>query len=466
MRLISVWKYRLKEKVTTMSLNQQPKKGISLRTINICLIVGAVVLSGLIFFSTYRLSASFRNLTETAEQQIELRKAALELMDASDYLTENVQRFAVQGDPRFMDAYFDEAFETQRREDAIAKMSDARGSADALKKLRDAMDGSMELTNREYYAMRLVIDAKGYTQYPQVLQSVELSAEDQALNAEEKMRRAEEMVFDNEYYTQKDQIRTDIRASLDSLEKMAYTKDASALQHLRSELTLVRIVIALQTIGTIIIVGLTSKLGIHPILKAVDRIKEDSLIPEVGANEFRYLARTYNKMYEVYKKSLEHLNFKASHDELTGVYNRSGYELLLSSIDLSSTYMILFDIDNFKEINDTYGHETGDQILKKVVRILKNSFRSDDYICRIGGDEFVVFLTHTSEMQHDLIASKIEKINKELNETNDGLPATSISVGIAHGTDASEADHLFKATDAAMYRSKRKGKRTYTFYSK
>ena len=171
-------------------------------------------------------------------------------------------------------------------------------------------------------------------------------------------------------------------------------------------------------------------------------------------------------MYEVYKRSLEHLNFKASHDELTGVYNRAGYDLLLESIDLKSTYMILFDVDNFKSINDTYGHETGDKVLIKLVQVLKNNFRDDDYICRIGGDEFVVFMVHASEKQNHLIAQKLDSINRELGTPGDGLPPTSISVGITHGSEADGTDNLFEKADAAMYDSKRKGKRSYTFAKK
>ena len=94
----------------------------------------------------------------------------------------------------------------------------------------------------------------------------------------------------------------------------------------------------------------------------------------------------------ILKSRLAHLDYKASHDELTGVLNRSGYELLLSGIDFDSTCMILFDVDNFKNINDTFGHEVGDRVLERLARILKKQFRSEDYVCRIGGDEFVVFM--------------------------------------------------------------------------
>ncbi len=448
-----------------MMRKQNPETGISLRTIHFWLIAGSVILCSLMFYSTYHLSESFRHLTEASEEQIELRKAARELMDASDYLTENVQRFTVSGDQKFLDQYFQEAFEANHREEAISRMSGRTEAEAALQKLQAAMDNSVRLMEREYYAMRLVIEAKGLKGYPEVLDSVVLSAEDQALSADLKMRKATEMVLDDAYYAQKEEIRTNMKASLDELEQMAYDTDSSALEALRDEMLFVRIVIILQTIGIIFMVWLTSRLGIHPVLNAVERIKADSPIPEVGANEFRYLARAYNKMYEVYKNSLEHLNFKASHDELTGAYNRTGYELLLSSIDLKSTYMMLFDVDNFKTINDTYGHETGDKALVKLVQILKKNFRSDDYICRIGGDEFVVFMVHATEMQHELIVQKIDQINKDLSSPNDGLPPMSISVGIVHGTEAADSESLFEKTDEAMYQAKKKGKGTYSFSS-
>ena len=447
-----------------MKTLQEQHDSVSLRTIHFWLIIGSVILCSLMLFSTYHLFSSFRHLTQTTEQQIELRKAAQQLMDASDYLTERVQRFAVLGDKRFLDEYFEEATENQRREEAIVRMSDGAGNEAALAELQNAMDTSVALMDREYYAMRLVIEAEELTDYPDVIRTVKLSEEDRALSPNEKMVLATTMVHDDVYYEQKDRIRANMTASLNELEQMEYDTDTSALASVRDEMIFECTVIVLQALGIIFMVWLTSRLGIHPVLSAVDRIKADSRIPEVGANEFRYLARAYNKMYDVYKNSLERLNFKASHDELTGVYNRAGYDLLLSSIDMGSTYMLLFDVDNFKSINDSYGHETGDKALTKLVRILNNNFRSDDYICRIGGDEFVVFMVHATTMQHNMIAQKITEINHELAETQDGVPAMSVSVGIAHSTDASDPQNLFEKTDEAMYRSKEHGKHTYTFY--
>ncbi|MBR2186921.1 MAG: diguanylate cyclase [Lachnospiraceae bacterium] len=440
-------------------------KGLSLRTIHIWLIITVVITSGIVIFMTFRLTNTFQRLSEAEELHTELGNAAHELMDASDYLTESVQRFTVNGDMRFLEQYFTEAFESNRREEALERMNVGKNTSSALQQLREAMNHSVNLMNQEYYAMRLVIEAKGYTDYPEILDAVEISPEDAYLSEDQKIRRATELVLNDDYYDQKDRIRKDMQESLKEVDSLMQSVKDRELSTLRREIMMVCIVIVLQVISILVMVRLTSVLGIHPVLKAVDRIKEDSPIPETGANEFRYLAKAYNKMYSRYRTSLENLNYKASHDELTGAYNRAGYELLVSGLDLESTYMMLLDVDNFKYINDTYGHETGDNILIKLVQVLNSIFRDDDCICRIGGDEFVVFMVHSSGMPQRLIESKIIQINDELAKTEDGLPPISISVGVVNGKNVDDVESLFEKTDAAMYESKKKGKHTYTFYS-
>ena len=442
------------------------KKGLSLRMIHIWLIITMVVMSGTVLYATYRLTNTFLRLAQAEEVHTELDRAARELMDASDYLTEQVQRFTIRGDKRFLDQYFTEAFESNRREEAIERMDVNAETQAALAKLKEAMSHSVSLMDQEYYAMRLVIDARGYKSYPRVLDQIVISDEDAALDPEDKIRRATELVLNDDYYEQKDQIRQGMRDSLKEVDLLMNSTKTEELDMLNRELLFVRIVIVIQVLSILIMLRLTSVLGIRPVLRAVDRIKEDSPIPEAGANEFRYLAKAYNKMYARYKTSLEHLSYKASHDELTGAYNRAGYDLLLSSIDLSTTYMMLLDVDNFKTINDTYGHETGDRVLIKLVQVLNSIFRDDDCICRIGGDEFVIFMVHSSGMQRRLIESKIEQINEEMENTADSLPPVTISIGIVNGRDVTDPESLLDKTDAAMYESKKRGKNTYTFYTK
>jgi diguanylate cyclase (GGDEF)-like protein len=426
-------------------------------------VITMVIWSGTVVIASYRLTNTFYRLSDAERQHSDLIDAVHQLTDASDYLTECVQRFTISGDQRFLDEYFTEAFESNRREEAISRMENNESNGPALEELKEAMFHSVSLMDLEYYAMKLVIEAKGYTDYPDVLKDVVLSEEDMALSSEDKIRKATELVLNDDYYDQKDIIRESMHESLNEIDKLMKSVMDEELDMLHRELNFVRIVIIIQAVSILIMVRLTSILGINPVLKAVDNIKADSPIPEVGANEFKYLAQAYNKMYHKYRSSLEHLNYKASHDELTGAYNRAGYDLLLESIDLDTTYMLLLDVDNFKTINDTYGHEVGDEVLKKLVHVLNGIFRDDDHICRIGGDEFVVFMVHSAAIKKNLIATKIEQINNELEKTEDGLPPISISVGIVNGKDARDKEDLFEKTDAAMYRSKKSGKRTYSF---
>ena len=440
------------------------ESGISLHRLHIWLIVSMVLLSGIVVYSTYKMTATFQRLANASEEHMELEKAAHELMDASDYLTENVQRFTLNGDIRFLEQYFTEAFESKRREEAIARMNVDHNAAAAMQKLKEAMNDSVKLMDQEYYAMRLVIEAKGYTDYPELLDDISLSKEDVTLSGPDKIRRATELVLNDDYYDQKDSIRRGMKESIDEIDKLIRITKETELATLHRELGIVHIIILIQILSILFMVWLTSYLGIHPIIRAVDMIREDSPVPETGSKEFRYLARAYNKMFARYQTSLENLNFEVSHDKLTGAYNRAGYELLLQSIDFETTYMMLFDMDNFKGINDTYGHKVGDQILIKLVQVLKGVFRDDDCICRIGGDEFVVFMVHSGNVKRKLIESKLNQISQELENTDDGLPAVSISVGIVRGKDVDDPARLFEKTDAAMYESKKQGKNTYTFY--
>ena len=131
-------------------MRKQKQDGISLRAVYVWVVIAALILSGLMFYATYRLTRTFGDLGEAAENQIAMQKAAHELMDASDYLTERVQRFTVNGDMRFLREYFTEAFETARRESAIETMSGTPGFSEALVRLQQAMEESLDLMRREY----------------------------------------------------------------------------------------------------------------------------------------------------------------------------------------------------------------------------------------------------------------------------------------------------------------------------
>jgi diguanylate cyclase (GGDEF)-like protein len=122
----------------------------------------------------------------------------------------------------------------------------------------------------------------------------------------------------------------------------------------------------------------------------------------------------------------------------------------------------MFDIDEFKKINDTHGHFAGDVVIKKMVELVKKSTRSSDLVGRYGGDEFMVLITSTTEEQ---AASFADKLREKIAATDFMIPGTkvplriTISGGLAmfptHGQSTIE---LFRAADAALYESKRQGR--------
>lgn len=227
-----------------------------------------------------------------------------------------------------------------------------------------------------------------------------------------------------------------------------------------------RLAVVVQALVLCLLIWLAARLGIQPILGAVERIKEEKTLQEGGGQEFQVLAKAYNKLFAFYQNNQDRLNLKDSFDEMTRAYNRSGYDLLLSRVDLETTYLLLFDLDDFKRVNETYGRDTGDKVLKKLVQILKHNFRSEDYVCRIEGDQFAVFMVHSAGLQNNLIVKKIEAINAALADTSDKLPAVSASVGIVHGTDAADPAEFSEKAGGALYQSKQRGKHTYTFLAR
>lgn len=140
--------------------------------------------------------------------------------------------------------------------------------------------------------------------------------------------------------------------------------------------------------------------------------------------------------------------------------NRRSFDQILSLYekDRSSFALILADVDVFKQINDTCGHDTGDRILKRVAALLHTTFRSTDYVCRIGGDEFAVIMVDMSRELYYTITDKIAEINGLLAVPEDGLPAVSLSAGVAFSDENGFCGSLFRAADSALYTAKAHGR--------
>ena len=332
-------------------------RGVSLKKLNYFMAAITLVVSVLILFSTYRTTQGYQQMRDATEQYISCQQCANDLQAASDYLTDQVQCFAVTGKIEFMNNYFKEANETKRRDLAIEKLKVELDGSRAYQSLLKAMENSVHLMQREYYSMRLMAEAQGFDPavLPEEIRNVTLTVADAALSSAEKEDLARSMVHDEIYHLEKDAISRETENCLGSLIDETERAQSASMELLSGRLFRQQILIILLIVTVILVIVLTSLQVISPLVKAIPEIRADKPLPVEGAYEYRYLAATYNQMYESNKERRKHLAYKASHDKLTGLYNRGGFDEHCRSTDLSRAALILVDIDDFKTINDTFG---------------------------------------------------------------------------------------------------------------
>lgn len=173
----------------------------------------------------------------------------------------------------------------------------------------------------------------------------------------------------------------------------------------------------------------------------------------------------------ILKESEEQLAHQAHHDTLTGLPNRLRFIANLEqAIESAKRHnhkvaLMFLDLDRFKHINDTFGHDVGDQLLKSIAERLKSCVRAEDTVARLGGDEFTVVLTEVAEAEDaGLIADKIVKTVRKPVTLGTHTIDTSTSVGISiFPDDAVDSEGMVKAADTAMYHAKAMGKNSFQF---
>lgn len=170
------------------------------------------------------------------------------------------------------------------------------------------------------------------------------------------------------------------------------------------------------------------------------------------------------------KRLTQELIDKAERDSLTKLFNKAAarsriQELLEKRNEPEQFAMLIIDMDNFKQVNDTRGHMFGDVVLTKITSQLQRLFRSEDIIARIGGDEFLVFVRYVSDME--IIRRRAEKVietfHNVLEEELDNRLSCSIGISCCPRDGMCYQD-LFQACDQALYRAKQQGKDQYAFY--
>ena len=199
------------------------------------------------------------------------------------------------------------------------------------------------------------------------------------------------------------------------------------------------------------------------------RSREMLLFAIIGVGVITFLILIFQRSFIRQKKMRE----IASRDGLTQLYNKVGTERLIkewlhSDSSKAGGVFMMMDVDYFKQINDTYGHAVGDRVLYKVGHLLKSSFRENDIVGRIGGDEFLIFMEGVTSEQ--FAVRRMENLQQYLRE----LPIEELeghvltcSMGAAFAPkDGTTFEELYKHADEALYVTKRNGRDGFSIYHK
>jgi len=204
--------------------------------------------------------------------------------------------------------------------------------------------------------------------------------------------------------------------------------------------------------------------------------KDGNTIGTVGAGrditKLKKIQTDLEKSLKTLDKQREQLEYQANHDSLTSLPNRIlfldrlGQSIELAKIEKKNVAVFFIDLDNFKKINDSLGHNIGDKVLVEVSKKLKTKMRRSDTLSRLGGDEFCVILNNIDGVEDisDIIINIMNSLEEPLIIDEKTL-YISMSIGISlYPNDGDDANTLFKNADAAMYRAKESGRNTYSFY--
>jgi diguanylate cyclase (GGDEF)-like protein len=209
-----------------------------------------------------------------------------------------------------------------------------------------------------------------------------------------------------------------------------------------------------------------------PIIFTTSQADEDTISKayEAGASDYvckplkrRDVIARVNTQLKL-RKTIEDLEFLASRDTMTGIYNRRKFFDLTNLLFKESNenfFLATIDIDYFKRVNDNFGHDAGDYVIKRITEIISDLLPQNSIFARMGGEEFTVVLTQENDPEKAILffESVREKISKENLIYNGNSINSTVSIGLVHkNKDSDEIDEIIKKSDIALYEAKRTGR--------
>lgn len=448
---------------------ERKQKGLSIRFLTLILAVVTLAAFGSVLFLLFRLNLRFNLVQNSIDKYLTCQNSSQTIKDSASYLTEQARLFVITHNTRYAESYLNETNVVRKREKAVQELARVCDSDDfAFQRLRIAQTQSENLVSVENYAIRLVYESlKNQQEIPESIKSVNLRDVDKNLSPEELQQLAMNTLFSDGYLIYKQRVDENCNLSVESIEEEISDELKINSNLLGDNLKSLKILLILLFIVVAAIFVSFNFLVLHVLKKFIKAMQKDERLPYEGSSELRFFADTYNSIYEIKAQNEKKLLFNAEYDALTGILNRRAFEQVCEKCqkEKDKIALLLIDMDNFKNINDTYGHSGGDTALKELAKHLTETFRRSDYICRIGGDEFAVILCGIKANANEAIIRKINNINLLLSEIESGIRHVSISAGAAL-SDEGYSKELYEKADKALYYTKEHGRAGCKIYGK
>lgn len=440
------------------------QKGLSIRFLTFAF----AIITLLVFAVLFRADNKFALLNSSINKFLVCQDSSRVIKDSVNYLAEQSRLFVLTRNTAYAESFLNEKDVKKSREKALEQLGEICSEDElAYQRLRVAQNQADNLISIEVYAIRLIYESlkDESVKIPESIESVKLREIDENLSKEKLQKYAFDMLLGDGYLLYKQRVDDNCNLAVESMENEIKDElkinSATLEENLKFEHILQILLFAFSTVIFIFL----NVLVLHVLKEFTKAIQKNERLPFKGAAELKFFAETYNSIYEIKKKNEKNLIFDAEYDALTGILNRRAYNQICKKCaeEKGKIALILIDLDNFKNINDTYGHSGGDTALKEVARLLRENFKSDDYVCRIGGDEFAVIMKEVKAKAGEAILRKIRSINELLAGIKE-LSNVSVSAGAALSDEGYSKD-LYEKADKALYYVKDHGRSGCKIYS-
>lgn len=440
------------------------ENGVKISSLMIVMTVLVIVSCGCMLYYNIILGTKYEAVLESDELYKSCQYRTKLMSDSTNNMALQMQYFVQTNEVRYMTAYMTE-YNSGRREKSIEGLS----SNTDEKYLIKAKQNSDYLVEKDIHIMKLIVRAKNIEKryVPVMVQEYGLPENELYMSSTEKINLAENLLHSNEYID----TRTRMTSNINEYSNRVLNRENSRLEeneadmrgHIRKQQLLCIIVIVI----IIFVSVLLYKMVIYVLYNYVKLIINNKPLTPAGVFELRYLAAAYNENLEKTEKKEKRLKKQAKYDALTGIFNRGALEQYVSERLEEEEWggaFILIDVDKFKSVNDNYGHEMGDKVLKLVSYMLVQSFRKNDVVGRLGGDEFAIWISNLPEEHLHYITERFEMINKQLTSSEVSFPSISLSVGITLCQEGDDFKSVYNRADKALYYVKEHGRCGFRVY--